>query len=165
MARRSELPTIIIDTREQLPYAFTGYTVQRATLPTGDYSLLGYEHRIAIERKSREDAYGVVGSGRKRFTACLERLAALDQACIVIECSLAQFATPPERTLIDARMAVGSFISWMVAYRVPVIWCDSRAYAERIVIRFLAAYLKHVSNGRDYQPSPATRAHPSALSL
>ena len=158
-----ELPTIIIDTREQLPYAFTGYSTKRATLSTGDYSLEGYEHRIAIERKEKSDAWGVIGSGRNRFERELKRLAALERAAIVIECSLAQFACPPPHIeKVDARMAVGSFISWMVAYRVPVIWCDSRPYAERIVIRFLAAYLKHVANGH---ASPATRAHPSASGL
>jgi DNA excision repair protein ERCC-4 len=88
-----------------------------------------------------------VGASRERFEACLERLSALERACVVIECGLAEFAKPPARTRIDARMAVGSYISWMVQYRVPVVWCDDRTLAERFIVRFLAAYHKHVAKG------------------
>ena len=143
-----ELPTIIIDTREQSPFTFADYETKIATLKTGDYSLEGFEDRVAVERKSKEDAYGCVGSGRRRFVECLERLAALDRAAIVIERGIENFSTePPARTRIDARMAVGSYISWSCKYRIPVFWCNNKAYAERITVRFLAAYIKHVHNG------------------
>ena len=138
------LPAIIIDTREQSPFTFAGYETKVATLRTGDYSLEGFEDRVAVERKSKEDAYGCVGSGRRRFVECLERLAALDRAAIVIERSIENFdKEPPARTRIDSRMAVGSYISWSCKYRIPVFWCNNKAYAERVTVRFLAAYVKH----------------------
>ena len=138
------LPPIIIDTREQLPFTFAGYETRIATLQTGDYSLAGYEDVVAVERKSKEDAYGCVGGGRRRFVECLERLAALDRAAIVIERSIEDFdQNPPPRTRIDSRMAIGSYISWACKYRIPVFWCANRAYAERVTVRFLAAYVKH----------------------
>ena len=51
--------TIIVDTRENLPYLFHGYTcgMKRSGLKTGDYSIEGYESAICIERKSKEDLY------------------------------------------------------------------------------------------------------------
>ena len=137
------LPCLLIDTREQTPFLFDGYETRVATLKTGDYSLEGFDDRVAVERKSKEDAYGCVGSGRKRFVACLERLAELDRAAIVIERSLVDFATPPPRTRVDQRMAIGSYISWSCKYRIPVFWCDSRLHAERVTVRFLAAYVKY----------------------
>ena len=144
MAPPSKLPPIIIDTREQSPFTFAGYETKVATLRTGDYSLEGFEDRVAVERKSKEDAYGCVGSGRRRFVECLERLAALDRAAIVIERSIENFdKEPPARTRIDSRMAVGSYISWSCKYRIPVFWCNNKAYAERVTVRFLAAYVKH----------------------
>jgi len=62
--------TIICDSREQLPYEFSGMewgagetcvvpTVVRG-LAQGDYSIQGLEDRIAIERKSLDDLYGSV---------------------------------------------------------------------------------------------------------
>ncbi len=139
-----KLPVILVDTREQEPFPLIGYETKIATLRTGDYSLEGFTDKVAVERKSKSDAYGCVGSGRKRFLACLDRLSALDRAAIVIERSIEDFdQNPPARTRIDSRMAIGSYISWACKYRIPVFWCNNRAYAERITVRFLAAYIKH----------------------
>ena len=139
---RADLPCILIDTREQLPYSFRSYESRIATLKTGDYSLAGYEQRVAVERKSKEDAYGCVGANRKRFIECLERLAEIEHPAIVIESNLVDFSIPPSRTRIDQRMAVGSYISWSCKYRIPVFWCDNRAYAEQVVVRYLASFVK-----------------------
>ena len=115
-------------------------------LNAGDYSLEGYENSVAVERKSKEDAWGCVGAGRRRFEACLERLAALDRACVVIECGLGDFVVrPPYVKRVTAATAVGSYVSWAARYRLPIFWADNRQYAERVAVRFLAAYLKHVA--------------------
>ena len=42
---------IAIDTREQRPYRFVWSEIK--TLTTGDYSVIGLEDRVAIERKSK----------------------------------------------------------------------------------------------------------------
>lgn len=143
------LPRIVIDTREQTPFPLVEYQTVVKGLKTGDYSLEGYENYVAVERKSKMDAYGCVGGARSRFENCLERLSSLDRACVVIECGLGEFARPPERTKVDARMAVGSYISWSVQYRIPVFWCDTREYAERVTVRFLAGWMKHRSHIAD----------------
>lgn len=158
MAHRSDcIPRIIIDTREQLPYAFDGYDVLRNGLKTGDYSIEGHEDRVCVERKSKADAWGVVGGGRKRFVRELERMREYERAAIVIECTLAEFARPPlvikrsgavVQPAVSVAQAVGSYVSWAVKYRVQVFWCPDdalpgREYGERITLRFLAAYLKH----------------------
>lgn len=135
-------PTIVVDTREQWPYEFADWPTRRAKLNAGDYSLEGHEFRVAVERKSKEDAYRCVGRSRERFVRCLERLKSLDRAAIVIEASLDDFANPPARTIITAAQAIGSYISWSVCYGVHVIWAPNRAYGERVVLRFLLGYLK-----------------------
>lgn len=140
---KAALPRIVIDSREQLPYEFEGHEKVRAGLKTGDYSLEGYESRVCVERKSKEDMYGVVGAGRKRFVRELERMVQYERRFIVIEADLATFAIPPPRTRVDSRMAVGSVLSWCVAYNVPVLWCGDRRYAERVVVRLLAAFYKY----------------------
>jgi ERCC4-type nuclease len=67
---------ILIDTREQEPYTFTGYeaATETATLPRGDYSLPGFQDRAAIERKSLNDLIGcLMGKDRERFERELAR--------------------------------------------------------------------------------------------
>jgi len=44
---------------------------------TGDYSIVGQEHRIAIERKSVEDFLGSITAGNARFRREHERMACL----------------------------------------------------------------------------------------
>ena len=62
---------IIIDTREQAPFAFRhermDATTEPGTLAVGDYSLAGLEDRVAVERKSLPDLVMCLGRERERF--------------------------------------------------------------------------------------------------
>lgn len=65
---------IVIDTREQSPWAFEPYIQTSAgTLKTGDYALEG-DDQFAIERKSLDDFLGTIGSGWPRFCRELNRM-------------------------------------------------------------------------------------------
>jgi ERCC4-type nuclease len=68
--------TVVVDTREQEPYSFDSDKVSavRKALPAGDYSLVGLEERVAVERKSLTDFVSTVIRGRKRFHRELEKL-------------------------------------------------------------------------------------------
>jgi len=138
---------VVIDSNElqgnHLGYRFDGIDSVVSHLKTGDYSLEGLEDRVAVERKSKADAYGCVGKGRDRFVRCLQRLAAMDRGIVVIEADLADFADPPAYTKINAASAVGSYVSWMCRFGVPVVFGGSREYCERVVVRFLEAYEKY----------------------
>lgn len=144
-------PVIVIDTREQAPFTFEGFETVRRGLKSGDYSLVGYEGVLAVERKSHNDAWGCLTEGRARFERCLDRLSKLDRALVVIESPQREFVIPPHQVQrVNAGTAMGSYISWMCKYRVPVVWCENRYWAERVALRFLLAYVKHVngdSNG------------------
>ncbi|MDD2967544.1 MAG: ERCC4 domain-containing protein [Desulfovibrionaceae bacterium] len=80
---------VIIDSREQSPFAFHNekYGVEKAvgTLSIGDYSLAGLEDHIAVERKSLPDLVLCLGRERDRFERELQRGAALDAFCVVCE--------------------------------------------------------------------------------
>ncbi len=66
---------VIIDTREQRPWAFPPDLVKAEvrTLRTGDYALAG-DDRFAIERKSLDDFLGTIGSGWERFLREIGRM-------------------------------------------------------------------------------------------
>lgn len=135
---------IAVDTREQSPFPLVGFATMRKTLKTGDYSIVGLEDRVAVERKSYNDAWGSMTEGRKRFERCVQRLAEMDRAAIVIECSILQLAIqPPHIQRVTAASVVGGLISWCCQYRIPVLFCDDRLHAERVMVRFLASYWKH----------------------
>jgi len=129
---------VAIDTREQRPWTFPAS--QRVTLATGDYAIVGLEHLIAIERKSKQDAYGSIGRGRERFEREWVRLGELSYAAVVIEASLADFLQPPSRSLLHPRAAVGTLASWSVRYGVHVVFADDRRHAAAWTLKLLSKF-------------------------
>jgi ERCC4-type nuclease len=110
------------------------------TLRTGDYSVIGLEDRIAIERKSLPDAYGSIGRGRDRFEREWQRMAELDYAAVVIEATLPEFLAGPERTLLHPSQAIGTLAAWSVRYNVPVQFAGGRRFAAAWTARVLRQF-------------------------
>jgi DNA excision repair protein ERCC-4 len=67
---------IAVDSREQRPFTFDAWPTAPATLAAGDYSIVGLEEHVAIERKSLDDLAGCCGRDRDRFKRELHRLQA-----------------------------------------------------------------------------------------
>ena len=154
--------TIAIDTREKLDHAYTfdGLHTQRQKLDAGDYSIVGYEHCVVVERKTTLDMWGCVAGERTRFVRCLERLTAISHPLVVIECSLDEFirSKPHQLQRVNIASAVGGILSWQCRYRIPFWWAGSRLLGERTTIRHLASYWKHF--GGDYgKENQRRRAH------
>ena len=133
-------PVIAVDSREQLPYEFPTFRVQG--LVTGDYSIVGLEDRIAIERKTVADAYKSLGHGRARFRSEVERLAQLDYAAIVIETTLPGFLQRPPFSRMSPKSAIGTLLSWSVRYGVPVFIAGDRRHGQALTRSLLEQYWK-----------------------
>jgi len=147
--------TVAIDTREQTPWLFRGLAGgakekyapllvkrERKTLDAGDYSIVGMERQIAIERKSESDLWSTLGQGRARFQAEHERMANIVQnggfAAVLIEAEMSKsLDNPPGGTLLNPASVAGTMTSWMMKYRVPWIWCGGREAAEKMCLRIL----------------------------
>lgn len=127
--------TILIDSREKLPYFFADYTCgfKRAGLHTGDYSIEGYESQIAIERKSKEDLYMSLGRERDRFEREFQRLSKFEYAALIIESSLSGLLKPPARSQMKPMAVIQSLISWSIRYGVNIYFADSRKLAESLI--------------------------------
>ena len=139
--------TIIIDTREQNPYLFSRIVpkpqIVIATLKAGDYSLRGYEDRVAIERKSLVDAYGTFGRGRGRFKAELEKLAKYEFAAVVIEADWHTIIfNPPLRSQFNPKSFFASVVAWQQRYGVHFWTCINREFGEKATYRMLERFWK-----------------------
>jgi len=135
--------TIIVDSREQLPYKFQTPSI-KAALDTGDYSLLGAEHLISIERKTRDDLISCLCTGRQRFERELHRGQALDYFAIVIEATLSDIANGDYRSRMTPKSAIQSLMTFSVRYRLPVFFAENRSYGERIVESLLLKYSREM---------------------
>ena len=132
--------TIIIDSREQKPYYFKRSVVKN--LKSGDYSVAGLEDKITIERKTKSDAYGTIGKGRKRFKKELENFINYDYKAIVVECSLSDFLKSPAFSKLSPKSAINSLISWNIKYKVNIFFASNRKLARALVYRLLQKYRK-----------------------
>jgi ERCC4-type nuclease len=144
--------TMIIDNREQEPWTFEDIVIgtgkerrqiilptMRGTLRTGDYSIRGYEKSIAIERKSKADLFGTIGSSRDRFVRELSRLNMMDWAAVIIECEwFDAMKNPPERSQMHVSAIDGSINAWMQRFpRVHWLWRPGRYVSSKVCFKVL----------------------------
>lgn len=138
---------ILIDSREQLPFSFAGYDVapEVVGLPVGDYSLPGFEDRVALERKALDDLIGcLIGSNRDRFEKELYKGRHYDLFAVVVEAPLSAVSQGRYKSEMKAHSALQSIITFQVRYRVPFVWAGNRVGAEYVTFHLLAKYLYEI---------------------
>ncbi|MBW1692145.1 MAG: ERCC4 domain-containing protein [Deltaproteobacteria bacterium] len=135
--------TIKIDSREQKPYQFE-VPSEVGTLSIGDYSLAGLEDCIAVERKTVDDLIGCLTTDRERFEKELYKARALDYFALVIEATLSDLANGNYRSQMGPKSAVQSLLAFSIRYRLPIWFCESRKYAQRITESLLCKYAREI---------------------
>ena len=137
---------IAVDNREQLAYSFHGYTctTEAATLGTGDYSIVGFTDKIAVERKSLDDLLGCLTAGRERFEKELARARSLDRFCVLIEASFEDLAKGMYRSAMKPHSACQSIIAWQIRYGTPFVFAGSRKASEYYCFSFLQKYVHEI---------------------
>lgn len=150
-------PTVLIDTREQSPYAFRSIPADGSDpgqllhvhtevrgLKSGDYSLDGFADLVAVERKSKADLFGTVGQGRDRFERELERLNAMRFAAVMVEAEWSEIMTsPPRHSQLGVKTISRSVLAWQQRYtRVHWHFWPTREVAEVVTFRILERFWK-----------------------
>jgi ERCC4-type nuclease len=125
---------------------------ERKCLQTGDYSIIGHEHEIAIERKSIEDLYSTVAGRRANFKAEHERMAEMVRAggfaCVIVEDELVRgFKEPPLHTNLLPKVLFRTMIRWSMRYRVPWHFAGSRHFAAVLAFRMLHTWYDFTQEG------------------
>lgn len=139
--------TIITDTREQAPYAFEGYpvTVSKAGLPAGDYSIMGFESQVAVERKNLDDLIGcLMADNRTRFEKELTRGRVMALFAVVIESSMDDIARGRYRSNMKPSAALQSIFAFHVRYNTSFLFCGNRAGGEYTTYSLLSKYLYEI---------------------
>ena len=135
--------TISIDSREQLPYSFKTES-ETTTLTTGDYSLKGAAHLIAIERKTIDDLIACLTTGRERFEKELHRGRALDYFALLIEASLSDLSNGRYQSKMLPKAAVQSLMAFSIRYNLPVFFVENRRFGARVTESLLLKYAREL---------------------
>lgn len=132
-------PTLLIDTREQLPLMFDDWPTASATLPVGDYGIAGFSDwdnpRFVVERKSLSDLIGSLTFGRDRFMREVEKLRQFGFAAIVIEASEAEVLNGNYNSRTPPQSILASLAAIQVRAGVHILWVGDRHGAEVCVKR------------------------------
>lgn len=135
---------VVIDKDEKLPFVLEvalddeilPLRTVRASLVTGDYSILGAEHLITVERKSLDDLISCIGHGHKRFDAEMQRILAHPARCVIVEAPISCLQLGGWRSQVTPNAAIGSVMGW-IEKGVPFIFANDRSSAALYCARFL----------------------------
>jgi DNA excision repair protein ERCC-4 len=134
-------PTIVIDSREQTPMAFSRLTSEVSGLKTGDYSIRGFEDHFAIERKSVADLVACcVGDNRQRFEAELVRMRGYEFRRLLICGSQSEITTQRYRSAIAPRSVWASLHAFEVRYSLPVVFGVTSEASAHLVEQWACWY-------------------------
>ena len=84
---------VIIDTREKKPFSLAGLDTIRQGLRVGDYSIMGFQDIVGIERKSMMDFYFTFGSGYQRFCSEMKSINEMPFGYMIVEAPLEKCLT------------------------------------------------------------------------
>jgi hypothetical protein len=138
--------TIIIDTREQIPWEFELHNTAKQKLDTGDYSILGFEDIIAIERKKSVSELAT-NLSESRFNDVLERLSKIKHPYMIFEFSLEEVYNFPvgsdipkrlwDKLKISGNYIVKRLIEIQLKYNIQIVFCDYPSNAEKFSISLI----------------------------
>ena len=121
--------------------------VERATLATGDYSLKGFDHIIAAERKELNDLIGcLMGTNRDRFERELARGAAMPNFICTIEASMEDVAKHRYLSHMAPHAVFSSLLAFTLRWRTNFMFCGSRAGAEYVTFNWLRLFLRQIES-------------------
>lgn len=130
-------------------------------LYVGDYSLVGHEREIIIERKSKPDLYGSLGKNkRENMEERMNLMTFSRYSAMVIEAEFLDcLNNPPPFSKLHPRSVAGTIYAWRQRYKVDWWFAPSAAAAEIITFRLLERfYHEHcdeaVRPGRPRRQSP-----------
>lgn len=138
--------TIIVDTREQMPWEFGFHNTAKRKLDTGDYSMEGFESLFTIERKKSVSEIAN-NLSESRFKDVLERLGQIPHSFMIMEFSVDEIYQFPvgsdvpkkmwDKLRISGNYIMKCLIEAQLNYNIHILFCDDAENAERVAVSIM----------------------------
>ena len=147
--------TIIIDTREQKPWEFQNHAHASHKLDTGDYSIEGLQHILAIERKRNvsEFANNITES---RFPDVVDRLSKIKYSFILFEFDMNSVMNFPIGSNIPKRLwnkirispafLLKHILDLQLHHNIKIVFCGNSENAEKVALSIMRKVYKENTN-------------------
>ena len=139
-------PVLLIDTREQKPWTFPGWTVRLKALKHGDYSIAGYETQFCIERKSVADLFHSFTVTRGRMVKRLEGMGKIKCSSLIVEGDVSQIVRGVARSQVNGRLLLGSVSAMCAMNGVSLILAGDRAGAQEMARLTVDGFVRAVKS-------------------
>lgn len=143
---------LVIDTREQAPMFRKlpkGLVVVRNTIPAGDYSVVGFESEITIERKSMVDLYSSLFSDWERELKKLVKISTYRRKWLVVEGKESEVLCWQQYSGVHPNSMRARLCAIDVRLGIPIIFCDTRASAEMFTLDRLIRYYRDRKDNKE----------------
>ncbi len=159
--------TVIKDTREQLGYTFEKFNGRYTScegmvvrkLDTGDYSLVGLEDKLCIERKGSISELAInLGKDKHRFMDEIKRMKDFAFKFIILEFTLEDVMNFPESSdipekkwdsiVVSNEYMLKMLIEFQMYDDIHVIFCGNRKNAKLTINSILKRVNEYYSIGR-----------------
>lgn len=160
---KTELPrsfTVVIDTREKSPWCFSSSSIlgtEYRKLDTGDYSVVGLEDKLCIERK--RNVTELAGNiHEKRFARELERMQDYPYRYLLLESSLTRLIEYPQhedlppavlrKIRVSGKYLLKCVNRMQVKYGVNIIYCGNVFNAQWVATNLMKEVIE-IENGNN----------------
>jgi ERCC4-type nuclease len=167
MPDKSPPYTVIKDTREQDGYFFEKFTGRYTScngmvlqkLDTGDYTLVGLEDKLCIERKASVSELAInLGKDKRRFLDEIDRMKPFPFKFLILEFSLEDLNLFPEGSdipkekwssiVITNKYMLKMLVEFQMYYGIHVLFCGNKKNAKLMINSILKRVNEHYSVGR-----------------
>ena len=135
---------LLQDTREQLPL-FTripnGLIICSTNLTDGDYSIKGFQHEFAIERKQISDLLSYCTIEREKTKAKMARFKSMEWTGLIVESSEHELYRPYLYSKVSPELIRQCLVSFSVRYGVHV-YINNRENISRWLLDHAIKYYK-----------------------
>lgn len=147
--------TVIIDTREQMPWEFGFHSTSKQKLDTGDYSIVGFESIFTIERKRSvsEIANNITES---RFKDVLQRMGQIPHSFMLMEFDLEEIYQFPvgsdipkkmwDKLRISGNYIMKYLVEAQLNHNIHILFCGDAENAERTAVSIMKRIYEKYGN-------------------
>lgn len=152
-----QIITILVDDRERNPWTIDNpnFKFETKRLKVGDYTIKGFEDKIAVEKKSGiiELINNLSGKDRERFKRFLIKLSRYPIKCMVIEDSLSHIDTA-FRSCPKTHLAPASIYYWLsvinIQYKIPTIFIGHNGHRREEFLYYLFVEILRQAKTKNY---------------
>jgi len=131
---------IVIDSREKQPLEGFRRETYVEKLDIGDYAISGFEKRIAVERKGRQEIFTCCGTDIKRFRKQLKNMQQLEYPYLLVEATIDQLLAGSRHSEMPGSAVVRKLVELQIQYGFYLALVDSRDAAKYVELIFDSWY-------------------------